>query len=161
MHTLLPPLRALTPHMSMAFSPRVFGLLALSLIHQAQVTVSQQKSASPTHPPVNASQTPATPSHTALDNKANITVKQSADVSNMSPLQSHPPLTVKAAIVSSQDINTCETIGQCQCLHHLTQTISLQLPMAGYLPTVSGHFKDRALARVHCMGQQPWLSLAT
>ena len=53
------------------------------------------------HPPVNAKQTSPTPDHTALHHKTNIVAKQHADVSRVSPLQGHPPLTATTASVAS------------------------------------------------------------
>ena len=73
-------------------------------------------------------------------------------MSIVSPQHSLPPLTVKATIVSSQDINTHRTIGRPVLVSPYTNNLSSTTP-AGYLLTVSGHFKDRAPARVFNNGE--------
>ena len=85
-------------------------------------------------PLANFLQTPATPAHTSLHNKANIAAQQHANVSTVSPHHSHPAHAFKAAFVSSPGVNTCRTISHPVFASPSRNNASVTTP-TGYLPT--------------------------
>ena len=119
----------------------------MSYIHQPQLTVSQRRSTSPTHLlMLTKHHTPQVTQHDITRQTLLLNNTPIANLRCVSPLQSHPPLTVKAAIVSSGDINTYGTISR-PMFASSSPNIPSTTP-AGYLHATSGHFKGRPLARV-------------